>query len=317
MANRKIDLNLLPVLLALIDAGSVSAAARTLGMSQPAVSSALAKLRLCLDDPLFVRTARGMQATPRALALEAPIRAALGQVSEEVLQSAAFDATTSSKTFVLALSDIGEMVFLPQIVDHFSRHAPHGSLRSVTLAPDAVAQGLENGSIDLAVGYFPDLAGSNIYQQRLFGHTFVSLLRAGHPIKARKLSTRQFLSLGHAVVRAEGRSQEVFERFLERRGITRRVALSTPHFMSIPSIVARSDLIATVPLALGVTIARFKEIRLVHGPFAPPRFDLRQHWHRKYANDAASKWLRGVIAGMFTDERNEWSAHTASALLRA
>jgi DNA-binding transcriptional LysR family regulator len=175
----KLDLNLLPVIVALAEHRSVSAAARHLGMSQPAVSAALGRLRASLGDPLFVRTARGMEATPRALTVLAPARAALGIVDQEILPAQGFHPSTSDRKITLALSDIGEMVFLPKILARLQAEAPRMTVRSVTLPVSQLERGLELGEIDLAIGYFPDLKGNNFFQQRLFSHGFVCLLR--HP----------------------------------------------------------------------------------------------------------------------------------------
>ena len=302
----KLDLNLLPVMVALVEEGSGSAAARRLGMSQPAVSAALARLRETFSDPLFVRTSRGLDPTPRTLAVIAPIRSVLAIVNNEVMQGMSFDPASTTKTITLALSDVGEMVFLPKILEHLGKEAPRASVRSVTLPPAQTERALELGEIDLALGYFPDLKGNNFYQQRLFAHGFVCLLRAGHPYKGSRLTLKQFLELGHAVVRAEGRSQEVFERFLQKQGIRRRVVLNTPHFMSLPTIIAKSDLVTTVPLAVGTAFAQGAQIRLVKPPFAIPRFDLRQHWHRRFHNDPQSKWLRALVYSLFNEGLDEW-----------
>jgi DNA-binding transcriptional LysR family regulator len=310
-ATPKLDLNLLPVIVALAEHRSVSAAARQLGMSQPAVSSALARLRASLGDPLFVRTARGMEATPRAMTMLAPARAALGIVDHEILASQGFDPATSDRKITLALSDIGEMVFLPKILARLQADAPGMTVRSVTLPVSQLERGLELGEIDLAIGYFPDLKGNNFFQQRLFSHGFVCLLRTGHPIKTHKLTARQFMALGHAVVNAEGRSQEVFERFLQKQGIRRRVVLNTPHFMSLPSIISASDLVATVPLAIGVWFSSTARVRMAKPPYPVPKFDLKQHWHRRVNNDPQSRWLRELVYSLFNEDVDEWKAYAS------
>jgi DNA-binding transcriptional LysR family regulator len=295
------DLNLLPVALAIYEESSVSGAARKLGMSQPAVSVALNKLRKALGDPLFVRTVHGMAPTPRALTLIDPTRDILQRLRNDVLASEHFDHSTTDRRFTIALSDIGEMTFLPRLLDRLRREAPGASISSATLPPAELALALEQGSVDLAVGYFPDLKHRNLFQQRLFSHSFICLLSANHPYRQKKLSMKQFLEMGHAVVKAEGRSQELFEQFLVRQQITRRVVLSTPHFMSIPFVIAASDLVATVPRAVGESFTRLADIRLVEPPVTIPSFDLKQHWHRKYAKDGANAWLRGLIAQIFSD----------------
>lgn len=304
---KQFDLNLLRVAVALYDARSVSRAAQQLGMSQPAVSAALARLRRAFSDPLFVKTGQGMSPTARTHALVAGAREALARIATDVLADTAFDPATTRDTFTLALSDVGEMVFLPRILDSVRRLAPGAAIRSVAPAPTQLEHGLESGEIDLAIGYFPDLKSGAYFQQRLLTHRFVCLLRADHPIRGPRLSLDQFLALGHAVVRAEGRSQEIFEKHLARRRIARRIVLSTPHFMSIPTIIAKTDLIVTLPHAIGLFFAQAgARIRIVEPPLAIPRIDLRQHWHRHYHHDARNRWLRRLVATLFNDASDEW-----------
>lgn len=298
-ADNEFDLNLLPVVLAIAEERSVSRAAERLGWSQPKVSIALNKLRAALGDPLFIRSAHGMAPTPRALALVNPTREILERVKNEVLAGAAFDPATTSLRFTFALSDIGEMTFLPKLLAYLQIHAPQATVRSVTLPPDEIALGLEAGDIDLAIGYFPDLKARNFFQQRLFTHSFISLLNAAHRIRGERMSMEDFLKAGHAVIRAEGRSQEVFEQLLARHRIERRVVLSTPHFMSIPFIIAATDLVVTVPYAVGESFSRMSGIRLIQPPLDIPKFDLKQHWHRKYHKDDANMWIRSVVAELF------------------
>lgn len=301
------DLNLLRTVVALYDAGSVGRAAQALGMSQPAVSAALARLRKAFGEPLFVRTARGMSPTARAHALAASAREVLSRVAADVLSETSFDPATTTATFTFALSDVGEMVFLPKIVERLQHLAPGALIRSVSLPPPRLEQGLESGEADLAIGYFPDLKSSAFFQQRLFTHRFVCLLRADHPIRGHRLTLEQFLALGHAVVRAEGRSQEIFEKYLERKKIARRIALLTPHFMSIPTIIGKSDLVVTLPHAIGLFFSQSgANIKVVEPPLPIPRIDLRQHWHRNAHHDPKHKWLRRLVADLFNDANDEW-----------
>ncbi|HEV8644912.1 MAG TPA: LysR family transcriptional regulator [Burkholderiales bacterium] len=306
--NHRLDLNLLPIAVALYEERGVSRTATRLGMSQPAVSAALARLRKAFDDPLFVRTARGMEPTPRAQALIAPARDVLSRVERDVLSGLAFDPATANVTFTFALSDVGEMVFVPRILESLQRFAPLASVRSVSPPPNELREGLETGEIDLAVGYFPDLKTSNFFQQRLFTHHFCCLLRADHPITSKRLSLKQFLGLRHVAVHAEGRSQELFERFLVRNKIHPKVVLVTPHFMSLPTIIAKSDLVATVPHAIGMYFSgSWANIKTVLPPFTDaPRIVLKQHWHRKSHHDPRNQWLRRTVSGLFNQESDEW-----------
>jgi DNA-binding transcriptional LysR family regulator len=303
---RNLDLNLLTLFLALHDEGTVSGAGRKLGMSQPAVSAGLSRMRESFADQLFVRTGRGMAPTLRAVQMLGPVREAIEIIKKEVLNAAEFTPSTAEEVFTVAMSDVSQMVLLPPILKVLGREAPGTSIRAVTPSRELTERGLEQGDINVAIGYYPDLKGNNFYQQRLFSSGFACLLRREHPIKARKLSTKQFLELGHAVVRAEGRSQEVFDRYLARHGLQLRIVLRTAHFLSIPGIVAQSDLVATVPEAVAMTFSAMSELRIMRPPFDIPRFDMRTHWHRKFHNDPANRWFRGVVASLFNDQTEPW-----------
>ena len=300
-----LDLNLLYVLVALDQHRSVSAAAVNLQRSQPSVSAALGRLRAFFDDPLFVRSGNSMQPTPRAVAVIESARAVLGRIGTDMVATPLFDPQTSEREIVVALSDVGEFVFLPSLLKELRCEAPHATVRSISLPAGEVANGLEAGSIDLALGYFPDLKKHNFFQQVLFSDSFASLLRADHPIRATRLSLKQFLQLEHAVVRAESRTGEVIERYLARKRIHRRVVLTTPHFASAPPIVAQSDLIVTVPEPLARYFSSVSaNVRVVGLPFEPPRIDLKQFWHRKFHHDPRNRWLRTLTSRLFQDPGN-------------
>jgi DNA-binding transcriptional LysR family regulator len=304
---RSFDLNLLPVLLSIHEHGSVSLAAQHLGMSQSAVSTALAKLRLKYSDPLFHRVGHGMKPTVRTRALIGPLREAMARVTTSLVADAEFNARTTERTFTFAMSDVGEMVFMPKILRRVRQVAPRARVRSVAASAAQIERGLENGDIDLAVGYFPDLREKSFLEKHLFFHHFVCLLRANHPITASTLTLAQFLSLEHAVVYGAGRTNEIFERYLRARKIHRRVVLETPHFMSIPHVIARSDLIVTVPHVVGMFVKDVHmNIRIAQPPMRTPKIDLKMHWHRNFQRDPKNKWLRELVADLFTDESDEW-----------
>jgi DNA-binding transcriptional LysR family regulator len=304
---RSFDLNLLPVLVKIHEHGSVSAAATQLGLSQSAVSAALAKLRLKYRDPLFQRVGHGMQPTARMRMLIEPLRDAMTRLDGTFMAGQGFNPRTTEQTFSLAMSDLGEMVFMPKVLRRIRQVAPGATVRSVAASAAQIERGLESGEIDLAVGYFPDLREKSFMERHLFFHHFVCLLRANHPITATTLSVAQFLSLEHAVVYGAGRTYEIFERYLRSRKIHRRVVLETPHFMSIPFVISESDLIVTVPHAVGIFVKRVHmNIRIAQPPVRSPRIDLKLHWHRNFQRDAKNRWLRDVVSGLFSDESDEW-----------
>ncbi len=297
----------LPVLLALAEEGSVSQAANTLGLSQPAVSAALAKLRRAFDDPLFVRNARGMSPTPRGLALVATARPALAALEAQRHQGGSFDPSRTTMPFRIALSDAGELVFLPRLMQRLRALAPLAPVHSVSLPMPQIIPALESGDIDIALGYFPELKSKATVEQRLFTHTYACLLRRDHPCAGDTLTVAQFCALEHAAVRVESRSQEVVDAFLARKKITRNVALTSPHFMSVAPIVATTDLVVTVPHALADYCARIDpRLKMMRLDIGFPKIDLRAHWHRLFHHDTRNAWLRAQVGTLFNDATNEW-----------
>jgi DNA-binding transcriptional LysR family regulator len=300
---RKTDLNLLIAFDALLRTRSVSAAARSLGMSQPAASFALQRLRKLFGDPLFVRTARGIHPTPYAERLRVPLEDILERIRADLLQQPTFDPRSAERAVTLNMQDIGELVFLPRILDRLKTAAPGMRVCAVNLPPTAIEGALQSGEVDLAVGYFPGLEGASLYQQRLFTHSFVCLVRADHPQIGAEMTRRQFLEGRHAVVHPSGQMNDTLEGELSTLGLNRQVSVRMEHFLAVPTILGQSDLICTVPYAIGDSLAKLADIKLVRPPFkAKPRI-VRQHWHARFHHDAANRWLRGVIAELFVDRR--------------
>jgi DNA-binding transcriptional LysR family regulator len=295
------DLNLLPIAVALYDELSVSRAARRLGMSQPAVSKALRRLRETFDDALFVRGPSGIVPTPRAHAIVRAARSHLQHLQEDLLKGERFDPATSTRPIVLGLSDIAEMAFLPSILDHLRARAPKCPVQTVT-APDAeLADALEKGDVDVAAGYFPALAQRNFRQRRLSKHGFACLMRAGHPSWKSRLTVSSFLAAEHVVIRRLGRSQDILERFIERRKMRRKIAMYTSNVLSVPFIVMDTHLIATLPYAV---VTRFASLTSQVAAALPPfdlTYDLKLHWHRRFDKEPRSIWLREQLTLVFKD----------------
>jgi len=302
VASRAVDLNLLPIAFALYDELSVSRAARVLGMSQPAVSMALRRMREAFDDPLFIRVPSGVTPTPRAHAIIQSARPLVARLQQNLVKGQPFDPATTTQTFTVAMSDVGEMAFLPRIIQTLRSQAPHCTIQSVSVPPMLLPHELEKGEVNLAAGYFPTLATQNFRQRRLSTHRFACLMRAEHPLWAPRLSPEAFMDAEHAVVRADGRSQEVLERFFRRRRIRRSVAVYTTHFLGIPFILAQTDLIATVPYAVAQDFAGMSpRLAVALPPFEITGFDLKLHWHRRFDNEPMNRWLREQLAEAFRD----------------
>ena len=308
----KLDLNLLRVAMALLEAGSVSRAAKQLGISQPSVSESLAKLRSHFDDALFVRSGNGMSPTPLGAEIGTAAREILRHVDEKLGARMPFEPAQRHRPFTFAMSDVGETVFLPKLARALAEASPETPIRSVSMRPDQLAKAMEDGEVDLAVGFFPDLKREQFFQKRLFTHHFVCLIRHDHPVAGDALTLEQFLALPHAVVLSEGRSQEILESHLAENGLVRKVAIYTPHFLSIPTLIARSDMVVTVPHAMGIAYGKPSfRLRVMQLPFASPRIQLRQHWHVKFHKDARNVWLRGIVGELFNASTDEWKPPVA------
>jgi len=294
-----IDITTLRVFDTMMRTGHVTNTGAQLGLSQPSVSFALNKLRAQANDPLFVRTTQGMEPTPRAAKMAEAVRQVLYVLENEVFHQEEFNPRTTQRSFTLCMSDIGEIVFLPKLVEHLNHVAPLASIRTVSLSHVEVGKALAGGEVDLAVGYYPDVTQANYYQQKLYDDSFVCLMRTNHPL-AGGISLSDFESSEHLVVRAEGRSHEMFDAFVEKHGLRRNVKLVIPHFMSIPHLLLDTDLIATVPQSCALSLLRLGFLKMLPLPMQPPQFELKQHWHARYHQDTANRWLRSAIYEAFS-----------------
>lgn len=230
----------------------------------------------------------------------------LAQVSEEILGQPVFEPLTAETEFRIAMADVAEIVYLPGLLRHFAEHAPCARVTTVSVAPDALQGSMAKGEVDLAIGYFPDLGSQNFFKQKLYMHSYACLLRKDHPLRD-GLSLADYQTWGHAVAASPARSSSLLEQHLRRHGIRRRVVLQTPHHLSLPAIVGGTDLIATVPLAVGTRFAAHGELQLMPMPLRPPRFSVQQHWHRLVHKDSRNVWLRHQVAKLFVQASSEWS----------
>jgi DNA-binding transcriptional LysR family regulator len=292
------DLNLLRVLVALDSTRNVSRAAELLGMSQSGFSTALLRLRQQFDDELFIRTAGTMQPTARAQAMVGVASEVLARISEQILDQPGFDPATTATEFRLAMADVAELIYLPSLIRHLAGHAPLSSITTHLPAGEALREAMAAGEIDLAVGYFPDLGTQQFFKQRLYKHTYACIARRGHPLGTR-LTIRAYERCGHAVAATPARSTALLDKFLAGKGIERRIVVRTPHHLVLPIVVAQSDLIATVPLAVADHLAASTEVQVLPLPFTPPSFLVQQHWHRIVHKDPRNQWLRTQVQALF------------------
>ena len=297
--NGELDLNLLPVFDSLIRVRKVSRAADELGMSQSAVSHALKRLRLFFGDQLFLKTGSGMQPTPRALALQAPVLAVMGTVRGELLVRAGFDAADSRRVFSLCLTDMGELIFLPRLIARLREEASACTLRTLQMPMQQIERALETGEADLALGSLHSMP-EGLFQQQLFTRSFVTIVNRRNRAVKDAISREQYLAMEHIVVSLSGKLEDAYDAIVDRLAGPRRVYLTTPHFLTVPMIIEQNpDLIATVPRELATRFAGYNSIKTVETPVDVPPFAIRQHWHPRFQHDAANTWLRRLVKEVF------------------
>ena len=291
---RQVDLNLLVAFAELASAGSVTAAATRAGVTQPAMSRTLARLRRTFGDPLFVRGPAGLVATPRAEALRPRVEAWLSQAELLVGRADRFDPATAERTFLVATADYAEALLLPRLLHRLEREAPRVRVRVTTPSP-TLDQALERGELDLA--WTPRQPSvRQVVWTRLFDESFAFVVRRGHPVLGRPFTLERFLSLRHIAVAPVGRSnRNPIDALLEKRGLRREVAATVPNFLAVPSLVEGGDLGATLPRRTVELAATRYALAVLDMPFEVPRFSMHQAWHERVRKDPGHAWFRQLV----------------------
>lgn len=289
------DLNLLPVFLALMEERSVTRAAERLGITQPALSNALTRLRALLLDPLFTRERYGMQPTPKALELAPVIAAALASLDEVVLGQQEFDPAKAKLLLTIAPNSYVEFVLVPAIVARLRERAPGVSLRLRPYGADLADTGVISGSTALVLGRITD-PPDNLVVQDLMDDGLSCIVRAGHPQVDQKISRKQYEQLRHVNMLPPGRLRVGLFQALERQGLRREVAVSVTHFLAIPEVIAVTDYCATLPNLICRRLVHDARLKILPTPADLGRFPVQMAWHVRYRQDAAHRWLRALIA---------------------
>jgi DNA-binding transcriptional LysR family regulator len=296
---RDIDLNLLVIFNQLLIDRRVSTTADKLGLSQPAVSNALKRLRTLLKDELFVRTARGMEPTPYALHLIEPIGYALSTLQNALNQRDSFDPATSERTFTLGVTDIGEIYFMPTLMAMLSIEAPKIKISTLRHNTGHLSDDMAAGNVDIAIGLLPSLT-TGFFQRRLFKQRYMCLFRQGHPKARNPISLAQYKSLPHVGVTSTNTGHSEVDEWLTRKGISRDIHLHVPHFVAVGHILQSSDLIATVPERFAQKCSGPFQLETSPLPFNLPEIAINLFWHAKYNREPANMWLRKRIIELFS-----------------
>lgn len=298
----RIDLNLLVVFEAVMEARSLTTAGARLGQSQPTISHAMARLRGICGDPLFVRAGRTIEPTPYAEQLFEPVKHALEVLRGSLSRTPRFDAAAARRTFTLLMSDVGQMTMLPALVRRVIREAPGVVVAARQIPREDYVDALRAGKADLAIGALRQLR-AGFFAQRLFEDSYVCVVCANHPAAAAgRMTLERYLEARHVGIISPGLGDAEIDRALVPEGRSRQIAVKVPHFLAAPMIVPDTDLVVTLP-------SRVMKAFGGHGP--PVRsvpllveasaIRVQQYWHERYHHDEGVRWLRAIIAELFMD----------------
>ena len=290
---RAVDLNLLKAFDALIRERAVTRAAGRIGLSQPAMSHALSRLRSLFADDLFVRTPNHMEPTARAREIAPLVSAAIEHIEAALNLGIGFDPAKSTGVFTAGMAEYAEVALVGRLAEACARQAPNATLRLTPLTGAEAAERLDNGAIDVAVAHLRALPG-HLDSIMLLRDPFVLVARRGHPLAAQSLSLEAYAALDHVLVSPRGDTTGAVDRALADFGLKRRIALLVATYLALPAVLASSDLVATVPGRTAQQIAAMAEIEIM-----PLAIDLSVHvsmaWHRRATSEPAQAWFRSLL----------------------
>jgi DNA-binding transcriptional LysR family regulator len=296
------DLNLIRVFLAIAKHRNVTEASKQLHLTQSSVSHALARLRNLCGDLLFVRSSGGMVPTQVAQAMIEPLEKALTAIRDSLGSATPFDPRTSQRRFQLLLTDIGQLIYLPPLLEHLKEHAPQIGIDVQNLPIDDYPALFLDGAAEMAIGYVPNVV-AGFHDQRLFASPQVCMLRADHPEIQGSITLAQYLAASHIVVEPPGRGPGVVEKALARARWQRNVALRLPNIFAGPLIVRRTDHIMTVPAHARFLLDDLAGMVFLPLPFETDTMHIKLLWHERTHQDPGNQWLRGVITALFAARR--------------
>jgi DNA-binding transcriptional LysR family regulator len=294
------DLNLLVVFDAVMRTRSLTSAGRQLGRAQPSISHAIARLREACGDPLFVRVRNALEPTPLALQLAQPVSESLAIVQSTLSRSMQFFPESSQASFTILMSDIGQIALLPHLVRRLRHAAPNVRLVAVQVPRESYADAMQQGHADLAIGAISQLQGG-FMQQRLFDTSYVCLAGADNAAIGDSISLEQYVEANHVGIISPGLSEIEIERLLLPVGRSRRILVRVPHYLAAPGLLPGTDLLATVPSRVLLAFPHPELVRSLPLPVEVPVMRVRQYWHERAHHDPAHRWLRSVVAELFTD----------------
>jgi DNA-binding transcriptional LysR family regulator len=290
-----IDLNLLVAFEALFEEKSVTAAAKRLYLGQPAMSAALGRLRILFNDELFIRIGREMQPTSKAAAIAPGIFAALRQIRHTIESSQTFNPISAKRSFAIGSADYTSFIILPKLLEHCRQKAPSLNFRMIGFEKDNVGEMLEHGTIELALGVFPNPPRQTICVP-LFQEHFIGIARKKHPaIKNKIISLETFANLSHVLVTLRQDATGEIDKILATHNLQRRIQLTTPHLLILPAIISSSDMIAAVPYRIGAYFSNLANIEIFELPLETQPWTVSMIWSQLTDKDDPNSWLRQTL----------------------
>lgn len=299
-----LDLHQLQVLEVLLREHSLTRAARTLDVTQPALSKTLARLRRYFDDPLFVRAGLRMEPTPKAQELAAPVQAILGRVRALRSEHAAFDPASSQRVFTFCVVDAGLIKLLPPLVERLMQSAPGVRLRILQLEAQQLEPWLESGKLDFAMGAFPGLT-KGVRRQPLWTERYVSVARRQHPRIGPEPTLRAFIAEKHILVSTagSGHAHQQAERAMEAAIPPENIICRLPAFLGAAMVAKQTEAITTLPLSMATELSAELGLMLIAPPLKLPRIEIHQYWHDRFHRDAGNQWIRALFNTLFAKPR--------------
>jgi len=291
---RSVDLNLLTVFDAIMAEGNMTRAAEKIGMSQPAMSLALSRLRHLVDDPLFERQGRGLKPTLRAQELVQPVRRALDIVSNALESTADFDCQASEREFNLVLTDYGEIVLLPRLMAWLKNQHAKININLQPRAQQDFKKDMHFGKLDLYFWHIP-LLDDEIISERLGSFSHSCLVREDHPLINDSINLEQYCQLQHITFHAPGENTSIIDQQIRGAGMERQVGMRIHTYFDVPRVLTATDMICTLPTPIAHSFAEIHKLKVLALPMDNVEMPLYMMWHRNQDNDEVHKWLRNFL----------------------
>ncbi len=283
----KVDLNLFIVFDAIYTEANLTRAGQIVGITQPAVSNALARLRETFNDPLFVRTAQGMVPTPMAQNIIGPVRNALSLLRVSVQESRTFNPLQANKTYRISMTDLTEEIILPPLFQRLRRQAPAVQIESFLSKRRETTKELAAGRLDFAVDA-PLNTDPQVRHVKLLSDRYVCAIRKGHPLAKEKLTLDEYMSLTHIHISSRRSGLGYVDLTLGKMGIQRKIALRSQHYLMASMVMQKTDMAMTVP----ERFARSHDLHYVGVPVEVPAVETHLYWHESTDQDPANRWMR-------------------------